>query len=633
MKIYKTDIELGNLKKESLNELLWKTIVKYPDIIAFRYRHDGRQKEISYQEFGAQIKALSLGLMSLGLKKGDKVSLLAETRYEWSLADFAILTAGAVTVTIYPTLSSKAIRHIVDDSGSKIIILEDRNQLDKILSFRKDITSLKYLIMLEPKQKPANHSDIYALNELMEKGREHEKKYPQLYEETWRSVKPEDLSSFVYSSGTTGIPKGVMLSHWNWRFNIYSMFTMSEHFQYEPGDALLAFLPLAHVYMRLILFIGIHVGATTYFSKPAALAEALPEVRPRGFGAVPRLWERIYEKIHEEVAKSRVTKRMVFYRAEAIAKEMGACRGRGEKPSAGLKLKHSLANKLVFSRIREATGLDRVQLTVSSGSSLRKELAYFFSGLEIRIIEGYGMTETGGPTNINPPESEKYRPKPGTVGPPLPGTMQMIAEDGEILVKGDNVMLGYHNLPQETRKTITADGWLKTGDMGTFDKDGYLIFTERKKHIIVLSTGKNVAPLPIEEKLKKNRWIEEVVLIGDDRKYISAIIQPNYELVLDFAEKNNLSYDKTITKYMEDMSGDRVPVKIDPLLLKDKSINDIIESTVQEANREFESFEQVGKFILIDEAVVDELTPTLKVKKNVIIKKYAPLIEELYGVT
>ena len=479
---------------------------------------------------GEKVKNMALALISLGIKKEDKVSLLSETRPEWAVADFAILTAAGVTVTVYPTLSERTIQYIVDNSDSKIIIVEDREQLEKVLSVRAKLPKLTHIIVIDS-QGHEEGEDIITFNEVYEIGRHFGAENPEIYEKTWKSVAPEDLSSIVYTSGTTGLPKGAMLSHWNWRFNVYAVVDLVE---FKPGDSLLAFLPLAHVYMRLVYFAATYSAATTYFSKPDTLAQDLPLIRPHCFVSVPRLFERVHNRLMETIHSSPALRRRFFRWAEAVAIEMGQTQSRWEKPPAGLKLKHRLADKLIFKKIRTKMGVDRLKWTCSSGSSLRKDLAFFFNGIGITIIEGYGMTEVAAPSNLNP----VGRFKPGTVGPPLAGVKERIAEDGEIQIKGDNVMMGYYKLPEETAAYFTDDGWLKTGDIGYFDEDDYLVFGGRKKHILVLSTGKNVAPLPIEEALKRSYWIEEAVVVGDNEKFAAALVQPSYQAVLDYAREH-----------------------------------------------------------------------------------------------
>jgi long-chain acyl-CoA synthetase len=618
--------DLGAVKRETINELFWGTINNYPDIVAVRYRDGEDFVSITYREMGEKVKNLALALISLGITKEDKVSLLSETRYEWVVADFAILTAAGVTVTVYPTLSERTIQYIVDNSDSKIIIVEDLDQLGKVLSVRAQLPKLTHIIVIDS-QGHEESENIITLDQADEIGRRFGAANPEIYEKTWKSVDPEDLSSIVYTSGTTGLPKGAMLSHWNWRFNVYAVVDLVE---FKPGDSLLAFLPLAHVYMRLVYFAATYSAATTYFSKPDTLAQDLPLIRPHCFVSVPRLFERVHNRLMETIHSSPALRRRIFRWAEAAAIEMGQTQSKWEEPSAGLKFRHRLADKLVFAKIRTKMGVDRLKWTCSSGSSLRKDLAFFFNGIGITIIEGYGMTEVAAPSNLNP----VGRFKPGTVGPPLAGVKERIAEDGEIQIKGDNVMMGYYKLPEETAAYFTDDGWLKTGDIGYFDEDDYLVFGERKKHILVLSTGKNVAPLPIEEALKRSYWVEEAVVVGDNERFVAALVQPTYQAVLDYAREHKIDFDENLTVMRDASTGDQVPLRIDESLLRNADIENIFERAVEKANQDFDTFEQVKRFRLISEALTmerEELTPTLKVKKSVIKEKYKDLLEDIYS--
>jgi long-chain acyl-CoA synthetase len=618
--------DLGAVKRETINELFWGTINNYPDIVAVRYRDGEDFVSITYREMGEKVKNLALALISLGITKEDKVSLLSETRYEWVVADFAILTAAGVTVTVYPTLSERTIQYIVDNSDSKIIIVEDLDQLGKVLSVRSQLPKLTHIIVIDS-QGHEESENIITLDQADEIGRRFGSANPEIYEKTWKSVDPEDLSSIVYTSGTTGLPKGAMLSHWNWRFNVYAVVDLVE---FKPGDSLLAFLPLAHVYMRLVYFAATYSAATTYFSKPDTLAQDLPLIRPHCFVSVPRLFERVHNRLMETIHSSPALRRRIFRWAEAAAIEMGQTQSKWEEPSAGLKFRHRLADKLVFAKIRTKMGVDRLKWTCSSGSSLRKDLAFFFNGIGITIIEGYGMTEVAAPSNLNP----VGRFKPGTVGPPLAGVKERIAEDGEIQIKGDNVMMGYYKLPEETAAYFTDDGWLKTGDIGYFDEDDYLVFGERKKHILVLSTGKNVAPLPIEEALKRSYWVEEAVVVGDNERFVAALVQPTYQAVLDYAREHKIDFDENLTVMRDASTGDQVPLRIDESLLRNADIVNIFERAVEKANQDFDTFEQVKRFRLISEALTmerEELTPTLKVKKSVIKEKYKDLLEDIYS--
>ncbi len=616
---------LGEVTKESLNKMFWDAVERYSNLPVVMYRTEsGTINSITYKEFGEEVRYLSQGLISLGIEKGDKVSILADTRYEWGAFDFAILTAGAVTVTIYPTLAASSAQYIIANSDSKIVIVENEEQLEKILQVKEELPELKYIVTIEKTGKENDH--IINMKDVAKMGKEFGKENPGKYEEIWQSVDPDDLCSLVYTSGTTGIPKGTMITHWNFRFNIISAIKI---IYFEPGFVGLDFLPLAHVYMRLVFLASIDAGGTNFFSHPQLLAEDLPEIRPHVFVSVPRLFERVYNRVVDQMEESSKLKKTLFYWASNIAREVGRHHGQGKRIPRRLKRKHKLADKLVFKRIRDRMGVDRLVWTCSAGSALSKDLAYFFSGIGIVIVEGYGMTETSAPSNLNP----IHRIKPGTVGPPLPGTMQKLDEDGELLIKGDNVMQGYYKMPEETKEAFTEDGWLRTGDIGYFDEDNHFVFKERKKHILVLSTGKNVAPLPIEEELKKDRLIDDAVVIGDDQKFVTALIQPSYDYLVDFAKKHNISYDEKKTEYGEGQSGDKIIVKMDPKLLKNEKIHEVYQEIVDRVNKNYDDFEQVKRLALMPEALSverGELTPTLKVKRSVITNKYADLINEMY---
>jgi len=616
---------LERSRKETLNKIFWDTVQQYPEIKAVSYMDQGRLRELKYQEYGEKVRFLSQGLTALGLAKGDKVSLLAATCFEWVWSDFAILTAGGATVTIYPTLTSRAVKYIVENSDSTMIFVEDKEQLEKVLEVWGDLPDLKHVIVMKPRG-VGEKERIHSIDSVVEQGKKFAAQSPEHFETTWKSVDPGELSSIVYTSGTTGLPKGTMLSHWNWVFNVVSV---TQVVSLQPGDAHLAFLPLAHVYMRLVYFAAVEAGASVCFGTPDTLAEDLPRVRPVSFVSVPRLFERVYSRMLDQMEAGPPLRRRIFFWASKAAREMGRAHSQWKTPSLGLKLRYRLANRLVFTKIRSKLGVDRLKWTCSSGSALSRDLAYFFNGMGVIIIEGYGMTEAAAPTNLNPVE----RRKPGTVGPPIPGIVQKIAEDGEILIKGDNIMMGYYKLPEETKESFTEDGWLKTGDIGEFDEDGYLIFKERKKNILVLSTGKNIAPLPLEEALKKSRWIDEAVVVGDNRRYISALIQPSYAALLEYADSQGIDHDKGKTEYQEMPTGESVPVRVDGALLSNPAILEVFQAEVNQVNAGFEHFEQVKKFKLLDRALsveAEELTPTLKVKRKNIEQKNRELIEGLY---
>ncbi|MBO8179776.1 MAG: long-chain fatty acid--CoA ligase [Archaeoglobus sp.] len=593
--------ELKVERKETLNKMFWSVIADHSDVPAIGYWSDGELKYISYREFGGRVGKLAKFLISYGLRKGDRVAIYADTRYEWEIADLAILTAGGIVVTVHSVLNRQQVEYILRDSESKLVFTE-KKYADNL---PEDV-------------------EVFFLDEISKLSRE--EAADEEYEERWRSIKPDDVASIVYTSGTTGEPKGAMLTHWNWRFNALSVMSITPFY---PGEPHICYLPLSHVYQRLVFFAGISRAATAVFCTPQQFLETSRAVKPVGLVVVPRILERVNAGIIERVEKSSKLAKKLFYWSRNVAIEYGRMMSRGEGYGLWLSLKSFLADKLVYSKIRENLGFQRVRFICSSAAELQKELAYMFNGMGIPVIEGYGMTETAAPSNLNP----VGRFKPGTVGPPIPGVEEAIAEDGEILVKGENVMKGYWKKDDETKKAFTPDGWLKTGDLGEFDEDGYLIFLGRKKHIIVLDTGKNVSPIPIEEELLKNPLISDAVIIGDRKPYITALIVPNFEMLINIAEEGKIDYDRTKTSTVRGISGEEEVVAVDEKLVENPEILKIYGRIVEEVNSKFAAHERIKKFKLLPEAFTiekGEVTPTMKKRRHVILKRYEKFIEEMY---
>jgi len=593
--------ELEVERRETLNEMFWSTVAAHSDIPAIGYWGNGELKYISYREFGEKVKELAKFLISLGIKKSDRVAIYADTRYEWEIADFAVLTAGGIVVTVHSVLNRQQVEYILNDSESRIVFTE-KKYADNL---PEDV-------------------DVFLLEEINQfSGGD---VTDEEYEERWRSVEPEDVASIVYTSGTTGEPKGAMLTHWNWRFNALSVMSITPFY---PGEPYICYLPLSHVYQRLVFFAGISRAATAVFCTPQQFLETSRTIKPVGLVVVPRILERVNAGIVERVEKSSSFAKKLFYWSRNVAVECGKRMSRGENYGFWLSFKRFLADKLVYSKIRGNLGLQRIRFVCSAAAELQKELAYMFNGMGIPVTEGYGLTETAAPSNLNP----VGRFKPGTVGPPIPGVEEAIAEDGEILIRGDNVMKGYWRKDAETREAFTEDGWLRTGDLGEFDEDGYLIFLGRKKHIIVLDTGKNVSPIPIEEELLKNSLVSEAVIIGDGKPYITALIVPNFKMLISIAEERGIVYDRTKTKTARGISGEEEVVAVDDKLLENPEILKIYTKIVEDVNGKFAIHERIKKFRLLPEAFTiekGEITPTMKKRIHVILKRYEKLIEEMY---
>lgn len=599
--------ELEVKKKESLNEMLWNTVKDHPEKPCVSFYENGNLKSISYADFWGLVEKISKGLIESGVRKGDRVAILSSTRYEWELFDFAIMLAGAIVVPIHTTLSREIVQYILRDSGSKLVVVENKELREKIGDF--DVETLEI-------------EDKSSIRDLLELGKESHVDF----EKIWKSVKPEDVSSIVYTSGTTGEPKGAVLTHWNWRFNVMSVMSI---IPFYPGGPYICYLPLSHVFQRLVFYAGISRGANAVFTVPLKFLDTLRSVKPVAFVTVPRILERVNRGLLENVEKQSRFKRAIFYWARGVAIECGEKMSKGEKFGAGLRLRRFLADKLVYSKIRNTLGLQNIRFICSSAAELRKDLAYMFNGMGIPVIEGYGMTETAAPINLNP----LGRFKPGTVGPPIPGVTEAIAEDGEILVKGENVMVGYWNKAEETRKCFTEDGWFRTGDLGEFDKDGYLIFLGRKKLLIALDTGKKVSPSRIEEILLQNPYVSDVLIVGDGKPYIVALIVPNFAFLLDWIEKMSISYDRSKVVTSKSVSGDIEITEVPKEVVENPKVLELYSKVVAEANQKLSEEEKIRKFKLLDRTFTierNELTPTLKKRTHIIIDRYRDLIAALY---
>ncbi|MCP2619032.1 long-chain fatty acid--CoA ligase, partial [Candidatus Aminicenantes bacterium AC-335-A11] len=535
--------------------------------------------------------------------KNDKIILLSENRPEWIISDLAILAFGGITVPIYPTLTAEQIVFIIDDSDAKVVIFSDEIQGEKIKSIKNKLSKVKHFIsFISPPFEGA-----LSFSQIRELGRKRKDKDPDLFEKSALEVKPDDLATIIYTSGTTGIPKGVMLTHKNILSNIISV---SQIIEFSEKDTVLSFLPLSHILERMVTHTYIYKGCTiAYAESIETVAQNLLEVRPNIMVSVPRVFEKIYAKVMDNVLSSSPLKRKIFFWALNIGRKVGEKKLAKKPIGFFLKLKYKIAHKLVFSKIIEKTG-GRIRFFVSGGAPLSKEIAEFFYAMGLVILEGYGLTETSPVISVNTFENLKF----GTVGKPIPGVEVKIAEDGEILVRGPNVMVGYYKKEAETKEAF-RDGWFHTGDIGYLDEDGFLVITDRKKDIIVTSGGKNVAPQPIENMLKANPYISNAVVVGDKRKFISALIIPDFDKLEEYARFNKIKY------------TDRKD------LISKKEIKNFIKAEVDRATQGLAPYEQIKKIALLDrefEISKNEITPTLKVKRNIIEEKYKDLIDELY---
>jgi len=588
---------------DTLSQLLFNSVKSYPKDGFLLVKKQGAYTPISMGAFGDAVKFLSLGLGALGLSKGDKLIILSDNRPEWTITDFACLCNGGITVPIYTTLVPEQVKYIINDSDAKIVVYSNPDQWKKLDEIRGQLPKVKHFITFDPEAPPG----VITYREIQAQGMAVAKGQPDSFERLVGGVKPEDEASIIYTSGTTGVPKGVILTHGNFISNVK---TAAEILEFTDRDTVLSFLPLSHVLERMVTFAYVYKGCTiAYAESVETVAANLLEVRPHIMVGVPRVFEKIYSKVMDNVLTSSGLKRKIFFWAVKVGKVYGT-RKLATRPIGGfLKFKRNLANKLVFSKIVERTG-GRIRFFVSGGAPLSKDIADFFYAMGLVILEGYGLTETSPVIAVNLLENPRF----GTVGRPIPGIEVKIARDGEILTRGPHVMKGYYKKEAETRETFEGD-WLKTGDIGRFDGDGFLMITDRKKDLIVTAGGKNVAPQPIENVLRTDPFIENAVVIGDRRRFISALIVPKFEKLEDYAKSNNISYTGRAQ------------------LVRNEKVVDFLKSEIDRATPNLASFERIKKIVVLDrdfEIEKGEMTPSLKVRRNVVEKKYKDLIDALY---
>ncbi len=567
------------------------------------HKVEGEYLPISSSELADSVRRVAHSLRELGVEAGDRVALMADNGPHWPTVDFAAQSLGAVTVPIYPTLRPDQAAYIAKDSGAKVTFVESRDQLEGFFEHRRDLPDLSHLILVRGESEPSE--DALVLAELYEKGAGYD---ADALAAISRQVEPDDLASLVYTSGTTGQPKGVMLSHDNF---VTNLLTGLELLRFEGDKVALSFLPLSHVFERTIDYCYFYQGLTiAYAESVQTVPQNLLEVQPHTFVSVPRVYEKFYNRVQEQLANAPALRRKLFDWALDVGRESLDHRLRGEWPSGLLGLKLAVASGLVFRKVKERLG-GRFEFAFSGGAPLGKDLGEFFWSLGIEIYEGYGLTETSPIISANTPGAAKL----GTVGRPIPGCEVKIAEDGEILARGPNIMQGYFNMPDATAEVIGGDGWFHTGDIGELDDDGFLRITDRKKEIIVNAYGKNVAPAPIENQLKASRYINQAVVIGDQRKFLSALVVPDFDTLEPWARDQGLD------------PSDR------QALVQEPAVRELLQREIDAVNEEGAKYEQMGTWTPLTEEFTQEggeLTPTQKVKRRVIRDKYGEHIDAMY---
>jgi len=590
---------------ETINQLVQRTFADFPDSDSLGWKVEGQYQFISYSELAERVRHAALGLHGIGIVKGDRVALLSENRWEWAVTDLAALSLGAIVVPMFPSLPPQQVRYVLSDSGAKAVAVSTSDQLGKVLEVENSLPDLQRKIIFEAGTQTV---EAVPLEEIMARGRERDPADRDFFESAWKSVTGDDLASIIYTSGTTGDPKGAMLSHNNFASNAQASAKVLE---FSFNDRFLSFLPLSHVFERTAgHFLPFTVGASIAYTESLfTVARNLREAKPTILLSVPRLYESMQEKILESAARLPPTRKKIFLWSMDIARQVGRLKGQWTRLPLLLEAKHAAADTLVYQRIRESFG-GRLRCFVSGGAPLPSSIGEFFCGLGIDILQGYGLTETSPVMTVNRPGSRRF----DTVGLPVEGGEVRLAEDGEILCRGPLVMQGYYNKQEETSSVIDGEGWLHTGDIGVMEPDGHLKITDRKKNILVLANGKNVAPQPIESHLIQSPYISQILLTGDQQKAVAALIVPAFDAV------------------KEALSGKGVDAPTPEAIVELREARQLIKSEIDRLSDHLADFERLKRFTLLPREfsmAEGELTPTLKIKRKVVLEHFREQVQQM----
>jgi long-chain acyl-CoA synthetase len=602
------------LSFDTIPELFWQRVSELGDKPMMRQKDLGIWRAYSWNQVGVIVSEIAAGMVSLGFEPGEVASVLANTSREWVWADLAIQTAGGICNGIYPTDAAPQVSYLCDDSASVYLFVESDEQLDKFLDVRHELPRIRKVVVFNM-EGLGNLDDpqIISLEQLRDIGRDYLKAHPGLIETRRQSRKSADVAILVYTSGTTGRPKGAMITH----ANLCSVLAGQSGSLFEglpQGGERVAFLPLCHIAERMI---GEYVpimrsSVVNFVENPETVFENLREVQPHVFFAVPRVWEKIYSQVRISLSEAGKLQQVAYGWALSVGQDVATAQSQGRQPSGWLALQNKLARFAVMNNVRRMVGLDRVELALTGAAPISPELIRWYQALGIPLREGWGMTETCGGGTVNP----RLKSHPGSVGVPGPGIEMRIAPDtNEIMLRGPNVILGYLNQPEKTAETIDTDGWLHTGDVGRVDDEGYFYITDRMKDIIITAGGKNVTPSEWENELKFSPFVTDAVVIGDKRSYLTALVMIDQENVEKFAQDRDVPF----TNYAS--------------LTRAKEVQDLIWAEIEAVNKKFARVEQVKKFRLLETQLTaedEELTPTMKLKRNFVQKKYAEMIESMY---
>jgi len=578
---------------------LWRDAVARNTGAAYLVEDGGEWREVAWADAAERVERLANGLLARGVRKGDAFGILARNTLEWALFDFALAHVGAVGAAIYANSSPHDVRYVLEHSESVGVVCEDDAQRAKVEESKGSLPHLRHTLTF---------ADLAALEE---EGRAFRETHPAALDEAIAAIDEEDLFTFIYTSGTTGPPKGCMIRHRNYYAMVTTVDDLPDHS--APGDVMLLYLPLAHNFGRLMHLSGPYVGYTIAFlPDPLDVARAMPEVRPTILPSVPRVYEKVHTAVTSTFAEATGVKRRLIDWSLRVGHREGALRQQGRSLPFGLAVQHRLAERLVFSKVKERLG-GRLRRPISGGAPLAKEIAEFFDAIGICILEGYGLTEctTAATTNT----SERYRF--GTVGPALPGFELRLAEDGELLIRSETVFAGYFKEPEATAQVLGEDGWLRSGDIASIDDDGFVTITDRKKDILVTAGGKNIAPQNLENDLKTSRFVSQAIVVGDRKPFPAALI------TLDPVEIEKWAAERGI-------DGDPAALASDP------RVRDLVAGIVDDINRERSRFEQIKRFTILPrdfEMDRGEVTPTLKLRRRVVLEHFADDVDALYDGT
>lgn len=598
--------------EKTINEVFRNRVKKYGDRLAVEKKLRGAWHQATWNQYYQRARAVGLGLYELGVRKGDRISLLSENRLEWLYTDMGALSIGAVVVPIYATLSNEEVEYIVNHSDSKVFIVENKLQYEKAAFAKsKSCPELSKIVVIETEGVNLS-GDVMSFEALMMLGEKKHEADTTLFEKLADDVTRDDLATIVYTSGTTGPPKGAMISHKNIMAQMEALDSVRPRYGFET-DQTVPFLPLSHVFERIAgHFYGMYVGLTaSYAESMDTIVQDIQEKKPTEILAVPRVCEKVYARITMQVREQPKWKQKIFYWGQKVGQKISERREHKKRIGILLKLKYKIAYAMIFKKLAQALG-GRVRWMTASGAPTAKEIIQFFNAAGIMVVEGYGMTELTAPATMS--NLADYRI--GSVGKPLSCNQVKIADDGEILVKGDNVISGYWKQPDVTRDSFTSDGFFMTGDIGMFDSDGFLYITDRKKDLIITSGGKNVAPQNIENLFKSDPLFSQCIVIGERRKYLTCLLNIDLQIAEKLAKEKNISFGS--------------PAE----LLDNPDFQKIIDEHVRDRNNHLAKYETIKKYRVVKQDFskeTGELTATLKVKRKVVHEKYKDLIDQMYA--